>query len=211
MERDWNDLTAIANRDALPLPLVHGYDQLIARVQDLAYHPELPAAEQEELTGLLTYDRTETVARTAVLDYLRAAERHVTAFEPLQSEAKRLDVHIGEIPRCAEWRKEALRLVKAGRAILADDDYAAYLDAVAAGKPRARLTVDQLLDRIEDARDESAKSEEFELRHQPASKQEKGIAYILEDLEKLQQLREQLKERQHKIGRQQRKSRGLSM
>ena len=212
LERDWNDLVAVANRAGLPLPLVRGYDELIGRVQDLADHPQLPVTEHQELTGLLDYHRSETAARSAVHDYLPAAEHHVKACEPLQLEAESQGVHIAEVAGWPEWSQEAQRLERAGRAILADEDtYGAYLDAVAAGKPRARLTVDQLRSCIEDGRVKAAKSEKPEPRHEPAPKQQEGIAYILEDPEKLRELREQLKNRERKIGRQQKKSRGLSM
>ena len=111
-----------------------------------------------------------------------------------------------------EWRQEARRLEKAGRAILADEDaYGAYLDSVAAGKPRVRLTVDQLRSRIEDGRTKAAKSENREPRRNPAAKQQVDIAYILDDPERLRELREQLKRREQKLGRHQTKSRGLSM
>ena len=212
LERDWNDLVAAANRAGLPLPLVRGYDELIGRVQDLAEHPRLPSTEHQELTGLLDYHRAETTARSAVHDYLAAAERHVKACEPLQREAESQGVHIAEIAGWPEWRHEAQRLERAGRAILEDEDtYGAYLDAVAAGKPRTRLTVDQLRSRIEDGRVKAAKSKKPEPRRGPTPKQQEGIAYILDDPERLRELREQLKKRQREIGRQHRKSRGLSI
>lgn len=181
-------------------------------MQDLAHHPELPPTEREELTGLLDYDRRETAVRRTVHDYLAAAERHVEACESLRHEAQGLDVHITEVPGWSKWSKEARRLVNAGRVILADEDtYGAYLDSVAAGKPRARLTVDQLRDRMADPRAEAANPEQPEPRLKPDSKQEEGIAYILDDPEKLRELREKIKKRERKIGRQQRRSRGLSM
>ena len=78
------------------------------------------------------------------------------------------------------------------------------------GKPRARLAVDQLHSRIEDGPVKAVRSEKSEPRREPAPKQQEGIAYILEDPERLRELREQLKKRERKIGRQQRRSRGLS-
>ena len=169
LERDWNELVAGANRAGLPLPLVRGYDELIGRVRDLAEHPRLPSTEHQELTGLLDYHRAETAARSAVHDYLPAAERHVKAFEPLEREAESQGVHIAEVAGWPQWHHEARRLERAGRAILADEDtYGAYLDAVAAGKPRARLTVDQLRSRIQDGRVKAAKSEKPEPRWHPA-------------------------------------------
>ena len=212
LERDWNDLVAIANRAGLPLPLVHGYDELIGRVRDLAEHSQLPTTEHQELTGLLDYHRAETAARTAVHDYIAAAERHVKACEPLQRDAESQGIHVAEVAGWPEWRNEAQRLEKAGRAILADEDTCGvYLDAIAAGKPRARLTVDQLRSRIDDGRVKAAKSEKPEPRRDPAIKQQEGIAYILEDPEKLRELREQLKKHERRIGRQHRRSRGRSM
>ena len=212
LERDWNDLVAVANRAGLPLPLVRGYDELIGSMQDLAEHPQLPTTEREELTGLLDYHRTETAARSAVHDYLAAAERHVETCKPLQREAESQGVHVSEVAGWPEWRHEAQRLEEAGRAILLDEDtYGAYLDAAAAGKPRARLTVDQLRSRIEHGRVKAAKSEKPEPRRDLASKQQEGIAYILDDPERLRELREQLKRRERQILRQHRRSRGLNM
>ncbi len=212
LERDWNELVTVANQDALPLPLVRRYDELIDRVLDLAKHPQLPATEHQELTGLINYHRAETAARSAVNDYLAAAERHVKAWEPLQREAESQGVHVAEVAGWPEWRQEAQLLDKAGRAILADDDtYGAYLDAVAAGKARARLALDRLRRRIEDGRVETARAQKPEPRPEPAPKQEEGIAYILDDPERLRELRDQLKKRERKIARQHKKSRGLSM
>ena len=212
LERDWNDLVALANQDGLPLPLVPGYEELIERVQDLADHPELPSTEREELAGLLDYHRSEVAARNAVQDYLAAAERHVEACELLGHEAERQGVHVSAVAGWPEWSQEAHRLERAGRAILADKDtYGAYLDAVAAGKPRIRLANDQLRSRIKDGRADAVRAQESELGHMPAQAQQEGIAYILDDPQKLRALREQLKRRKHKIGRQQKKSRGLSI
>ena len=193
-------------------PLVRGYDELIGRVRDLAAHPRLPSTEHQELTGLLDYHRTEAAAGRAVHDYLAAAERHVKACEPLRREAESQGVHIAETAGWTEWRQEAQRLERAGKAIIADEDtFGAYLDAVAAGRPRARLTVAQLHSRIEDGRVKAAKSEKPEPRRDPASRQKEGIAYILEDSKRLRELREQLKKRERKIGKQRKRSRGLSM
>ena len=210
LEHDWNDLVTVANRAGLPLPLVRGYDEMIGRVQDLAEHPQLPSTEREELTGLLDYHRSETAARSAVHDYLAAAERHVKACEPLRREVESQGGHLAEVAGWTEWQQEAQRLERAGRAILADQDtYGAYLDDVAAGKPRARLTVDQLRSRIEDGRVQAGKSDKPEPRREPAPKQQEGIAYILDDPERLRELREQLKKRERKIGRHHHRTRSI--
>ena len=212
LERDWNELVTVANEASLSLPLVRGYEELIGRVRGLAEHPQLGSTEREELTGLLDYHRSETAARNAVHDYLAAAERHVKACEPLRREAESQGVHLAEVAGWTEWRQEAQRLERAGKAILADEDtFGAYLDAVAAGKPRARLAVDQLRSRIDDGRLKSTKSEKPRPHRDLAPKQQEGIAYILDDPERLRELREQFKRRQRKIGRHHRRSRGRSI
>ena len=79
--------------------------------------------------------------------------------------------------------REAQRLERAGRAIL----------------------------RIEDGRAKAAEAEIRQPRRDPARKQEGGIACILDDPDRLRELREQMKKRDRKIGRQHRGSRGLTM
>ena len=68
-------------------------------------------------------------------------------------------------------------------------DNAPWLDTIAAGKHRAKLTVDQLRHRIEEGRVEAPQAEERQAQREPASKQEEGIAYILNDPKKLQEFR----------------------
>ena len=235
LERDWSDLVARANRAGLRLPLVGGYDELIGRVRDLAGHPQLPSTEREELTGLLDYHRAETAARGAVHGYLEAAERHVEAFKALERQAGEQGVAVADLAGWPDWRREARRLEKAGRAILADEDtYGAYLDAVAAGKPRASLTVDQLRSRLRDNRSRAPKAAASQPRQERSPEQEEGfahrldkprepgkqagredekqgIAWILDDPEKLRELREQHEKRERKLGRHLRRSRGRSM
>ena len=235
LERDWSDLVARANRAGLRLPLVDGYDELIGRVRDLAGHPQLPSTEREELTGLLDYHRAETAARGAVHGYLEAAERHVEAFRALERRSGEQGVAVAELAGWPEWRREARRLEKAGRAILADEDsYGAYLDAVAAGKPRASLTVDQLRSRLRENRSRAPKAAAGQSRQERSPEREEGfahrldkprepgkqagredekqgIAWILDDPEKLRELREQHEKRERKLGRHLRRSRGRSM
>ena len=212
LEHDWNDLVAVANQDALPLPVVRGYEELIGRVRGLADHPELPSTEREELAELLDYHRSETAARRAVHDYLAAAERHMKACEPLQREAERQGVHIAEVAGWPEWCDEAQRLAKAGSAILADEDtYGAYLNAVAAGKRRLRSTIDQLRRRIKNSRVQTTIGKKRSPHRESAPGQPEGIAYILEDPDKLRELREQLRSRQRNLRRHHRRSRGRSV
>ena len=103
-------------------------------------------------------------------------------------------------------------LAATGRAILSDEErYGAYLDAMTIGKARARLTVEQLRNRLRENRSRTAKPEVRQPRPEPAPKQEQGFAHILDDPEKLRELREKAKQRNRKRGRHLRRSRGLSM
>ena len=89
-------------------------------------------------------------------------------------------------------------MAETGEAILKDEDsYGAWLDTIAAGKPRARLTVDKLRNRIEEGRVQESKAEEQQPRRKPGPKQEETLA----------ELRKQREERERKEGKGQRKGR----
>ena len=212
LQRDWNELVDRVTQPNLPLLLVEGYDDLIRRVRALAEHSEVAQTERNVLAELIDYHDGESAVRDTVRDYLAAAERHVAACEPLRRVAGNPGIHLSEVAGYPEWREEARRLAQTGEAILKDEDsYGAWLDTIAAGKPRARLTVDQLRNRIEGGRVEAPKAEEEQPRPKPAPKQEEGIAYILDDPEKFAEFRKQREERERKEGKQQRKGRHWSM
>ena len=204
-----------ATQPDLPLLLVEGYDDLIVRVRALAGHPEVADKDRNVLMKLIDYHDGEIAARETVRDYLAAAERHVAACDPHRRVAGLLDIHLSEVPGYREWLGEAGRLVETGKVILADEDsYGPWLVSIAAGKQRARLTVDQLRNRIEEGRVETPKAEERQARRKPAPKREEGIAWILHDPEKLREFRERRKEREErerKEGKGQRKGRHWSM
>ena len=212
LQQDWNELIDRATQPDLPLLLFEGYDDLIGRVRALAGHPEIADKDRNVLTKLIEYHDGETAARETVRDYLAAAERHVKACDPHLRVAGLLDIHLSEVPGYREWLGEAGRLVETGRAILADEDsYGPWLVSIAAGMQRARLTVDQLRNRIEEGHVEAPKAEERQSQREPAPKQEEGIAYILNDPEKLQEFRKRREERERKERKEQRKGRHWSM
>ena len=212
LQRDWNELVDRATQPDLPLLLVQGYDDLIGRVRALAEHPDIADKDRNVLTKLIEYHDGEIAARETVRDYLTAAERHVQACEPLRRVAANPGIHLSEVDGYTEWADKARRLAETGEAILKDEDsYGPWLDTIAAGKPRAKLTVDQLRNRIEEGHVEAPKAEERRPRREPAPRQEEGIAYILDDPGKLAELRKQREERERKEGKQQRKGRHWSM
>ena len=212
LQLDWNDLVARSEEPDLPLLLMDGYDTLIHRVRALADHPDLSEHARNVLDELVEYHEDETVARETVQGYLAAAERHVEAYKVLERKAQERGFPIAHLDAWPEWREAAETLAAAGKAVLSDNDrYGPYLDATTIGKARARLTVDQLRSRIEDGRVEMTKRQGPEPRREPAPKQEQGFAHILDDREKLRELRDKAEQRHRKRGRHLRRSRGLSM
>ena len=237
LQRDWNGLVARAEEPDLPLPLMHGYDALIGRLRSLAEHSDLSERARSVIDGLLEYHDGETAARETAEGYLAAAERHIEAYRVLERHARQRGVPVARLDAWPQWRETARLLADTGKAVLSNDErYGAYLDAVAAGKPRARLTVDQLRNRLDKNRTVARKPQVQRTRREPTSKQEQGfahrldderkpgnqprpavegerqgIAWILDDPEKLRELRKKAEERDRKLGRHMRKSRGLSM
>ena len=236
LQRDWNGLVARAEEPDLPLPLMDGYDALIGRLRSLAEHSDLSERARSVIDGLLEYHDGETAARETAQGYLAAAEQYVEAYKVLERHAGELGVPVARIDAWPRWRETAELLAATGKAVLSNDErYGAYLDAVAAGKPRARLTVDQLRNRL----DKNVRAEKPEVpqtrrepkpgheqgfahrldddrkpRNQPRSAVEgerQGIAWILDDPEKLRELRKKAEERERKLGRHMRRSRGISM
>ena len=212
LQRDWNDLVARAEEPDLPLPLMPGYGALIQRVRSLAEHPLLSERARSVLTGLIDYDADEAVARETAEDYLAAAERHVEAYKALERQTGDRGVPVTEHAGWLEWREAAEMLATTGEAILSNEDrYGAYLDAMTIGKARVRLTVEQLRNRLHHDRTATPEPGVPRPRPEPAPKQEEGFAHILDDPEKLRELRKKAEERDRRLGRHQRRSRGISM
>ena len=212
LQRDWNDLVARSEEPDLPLLLMDGYDALIRRVRALADHPGLSERARNVLDQLLKYHDDETAARETAEDYLAAAERHVEAYKALEHQAGEQGLPVARLDAWPEWREAAELLETTGKAVLADEDrYGAYLDAMTIGKARARLSVEQLRNRLRENRTRAAKPEMPKPRPEPTPKQEQGFAHILDDREKLRELREKAGRQNRKLGKQQRRSRGISM
>ena len=212
LQRDWNDLVARAEEPDLPLPLMNGYDALIPRVRALAAHPDLTERARAVLEGLLEYHEGETVARQTAEDYLASAERHVEVYKALECQAEGRGVPIIDLADYPKWREAAEMLAGIGEAILSNEErYRAYLDAMTIGTARARLTVDQLRNRLLHGRVAAPDPTEPRARPKPAPKEEEGFAHILDDPEKLRELRKKAEQQDRKLGRHQRRTRGLSI
>ena len=150
LQKDWNALVARADEPDLPLTLMGGYDALIGRVRTLAEHPDLSARAKGNLAGLLEYHDKEAKARRMAQGWLADAERHVEAWKALERRSDGLGMPVARMDEYAGWREAARTLAATGSMIFGDDEsYGAHLAAVAAGRPRARLVVDQLREWIE--------------------------------------------------------------
>ena len=237
LQRDWNDLVARSEAPDLPLPLMDGYDALIRRVRALADHPDLSERARSVVDGLLDYHEDETAAREIAEGYLAAAEQHVEAYKVLERQAGEREIPISRLDVWPKWREAAEMLAATGKAVLANEDrYGAWLDAMTIDRERARLTVDQLRNRLDENLTVAIKPEESRTRREPTSRQEQGFAHrldddrkprsrarpadeeerqgfahILDDPERLRELREKAEQRDRKRGRHMRRSRGLSM
>ena len=212
LQRDWNALVARAEVPDLPLPLMDGYDALIPRIRALAAHPDLTERARDVLEGLLQYHQSESVARETAEGYLASAERHVETYKTLESQAADRGVPVTQDAGWPEWREAAEMLAATGEAILSNEDsYGAYLDAITIGDARARLTVEQLRNRLHHGRIAAPEPAEPKPRPKPTPKTEDAFAHILDDPRKLRELREKAEQQDRKLGKHQRRSRGLSM
>ena len=217
LQRDWNDLVARAEEPDLPLPLLEGYSALIPRVRALTAHPDISDRTQDLLASLVEYHEDQTVARETAEGYLASAERHVEAYKTLEREADDREIPVIDLARYPKWHEAAEILAATGEAILSNEErYGPYLDAVTIGKARACLTVEQLQNRLRAGRIELPALEPEAKWRKPRpelapSQEEQGFAHILDDPEKLRDLREKAENQDRKFGRHQRRSRGLSM
>ena len=212
LKRDWNDLVARSEKPDLPLLLMDGYDALIRRVRALADHPGLSERVRSVLGELLEYHDDETVARETAEAYLAAAERHVEAYKALERQSGEHGLPVARLDVWPEWREAAEMLAATGKAVLSNDErYGAWLEAMTIGKARARLTVEQLHNRLDENRTRVKKPKAQQPRPAPTPKQEQGFAHVLDDREKLRELREKAEQRELRRGRHLRRSRGLSM
>ena len=212
LQRDWNDLVARSQEPDLPLLLMDGYDRLIHRVRTLAEHPDLSKRARNVLDELLEYHDDETVARETAEGYLDSAERHVEAYKVLERQARELGLPVVRLDAWPQWREAAEMLAATGKAVLSNEDrYGAWLDAMTIGKSRAQLTVEQLGNRLRENRTRAQKPKAQQPRRESTAEQEQGFAHILDDREKLRELREKAEQRARKRGKHMRRSRGLGI
>ena len=216
LKRDWNDLVARSEEPDLPLLLMDGYEALIRRVRTLTGHPGPSERVRRVLGELLEYHDDETVARETAEGYLESAERHVEAYKVLERHASEHGLPVARLEAWPKWREAAEVLAATGKAVLSNDErYGAYLEAMTIGKARAQLTVEQLRNRVRASRVEAVatrpEARETKQRTEPAPQQQEGFAHMLDDHEKLRELREKAKKRHRKLGRHKSRSHAIRM
>ena len=182
LQHDWNNLVQRAEEPDLPLPLMDGYDALIGRVRALADHPGLSDRARGVIDELLEYHDDETVARETAKGYLAAAERHVEAYRVLERHAGERGLPVARLDAWPQWLEAAEMLAATGEAVLADEDrYGAWLDAMTIGKGRARLTVEQLRNRLDENLALAVKREARQPRRELKPGQGQGFAHKLDE------------------------------
>ena len=130
-----HNLVAHSEQPNLPLPLLHGYDTSIRRVQALSEHSDLSEHARNVLDQLLDYYEDESTAREIAEGYLVAAERHVEAYKSLQREAGERGLPLARLDALPECREAAEMLAAAGKPVLSDDKrYGACLNAMTIGE-----------------------------------------------------------------------------
>ena len=191
LQHDWNGLVARAGEPDLPLLLMDGYERLISRVCALAEHPDLSQTARDVLDGLLEYHQDETVARDTAEGYLDAAERLVEVYKALERQAEEQGVSVARLGAWPKWHEAADMLAATGEAILNNEDrYGAYIDAMTLGRSRARLTVKQLRNRLQENRVEAPKPEVQQPRRGPTPGPQEGFAHTLDEPRKPRTRRE---------------------
>lgn len=183
------------------MTLLRGYDALIGRVRALAGHPERSEDARGTLTDLLDYHEDDTVTRETAQGCLACAERHLEIYRTLERQTGDRDIPVADLPGYPAWREAVEMLVTTGEAVLSNQDrYGPYLDALSVGMGRARLTVEQLRNRLPEDRVEAPAPEEGKPRARTTPQQQQGFAHKLDDSEKLRELREKAGEPVRKRG-----------
>ena len=133
-------------------------------------------------------------------------------YNVLERQAQERGLPVAHLDAWPEWREAAEMLAATRKAVLTNDErYGTYLEVMTIGQARARLTVEQLRSRLRENRTPAQKPEVRQPRREPTPKREQGFAQILDDREKLKELREKAEQRDRKRSRHLRRRRGLSM
>ena len=127
---EWNALIDRARQSGTIAFYTEGYAPLIPRIRELSENPDVPADRRESLVPLLENHGRQVAARKRIEDFLDATGRHGNRRVDLEEAADERGVTITQTPDYGKWRETADRLLREGKAILADRICTPHLDRV---------------------------------------------------------------------------------
>ncbi|MCY4478435.1 MAG: hypothetical protein OXB97_00905, partial [Rhodospirillales bacterium] len=156
---EWNALIDRARQSGTIAFYMKGYSELIPRIRALTENPDVPADRRESLVPLLESHERHLTARKRVEDFLDAAERHRHRRNALEQPSDETGVAVTQAPGYGRWRKTADRLLREGKAILADRICGPHLDRISSVRELAEVRVSSLGETIRDDARELAEAE----------------------------------------------------
>ena len=119
-DEEWAAVEARARREGTVAFRADGYDALMERVRALAEQPDLPAATQDVLDGLLAYDRACREGDAAAREFLGLLAAHAETRRGLEEAAGAAARAIAGLDGYGDWRALSAPLIANGEALLAD-------------------------------------------------------------------------------------------
>ncbi len=141
---EWNALVDRARRSGTIAFHTEGYAALIPRIRELTENPDVPAEKRESLVPLLENHGRQAAAHKRVEDFLDATGRHGNRRSALEEFSDETGVAVTQAPGYDKWRGTADRLLREGKAILADRNCAPHLDRVSSVRKLAEDRVSGL-------------------------------------------------------------------
>ena len=141
---EWNALIDRARQSGTIAFYMTGYSELIPRIRELKENPDVPADRRESLVPLLENHERQVTVRKRVEDFLDATGRHGNRRNALEESADERGVTITQTPDYGQWRGTADRLLREGKAILADRICGPHLDRVSSARRLAEMRVSGL-------------------------------------------------------------------
>ena len=213
--RDWNRLVARAVEEGVHVIRMGGYDRLHEKL-DVAvsgnFHMDARSAEEIDAV-LAELDKARTNARY-VETLHRLAMRSLERREALEAEAARRGVAVPNLADYGRWRTLTDRAVDRGAYIQTRGDYFIHLHGVESGGERLASALARAHKILYEDNRHIAATRKPEREDEDVQACKEGIAHILDDPEKLRELRIRSAERRREEERRsegRHQSRGISM
>ena len=216
LRQDWNSLIEDARQAGMPSFYANGYIDIIPRIRELTENPDIPAKSRAPLIQVLENHQRYLSTRKHILDYPGEAERQMDARASLQHVAADQEIELTSVPAYPEWRQEAAERGVAvpdhedydtwrnvtdfavGRCEgLMDDpvNYGIHLDYIALREESLGSALTRVRDVLEDDDRHLAATLAGQREGESPRMREERIARLLDDPEKLRELRQQRAER----------------